>query len=118
MANVPIISGSRAVGIYQVCTTANTDYVITIPPGALGCVLWFETSAASNTLIGGRVAIGDTNTVVTGLTGTDDKLGYQPAISREYTLDGVRSINTIRGHLHVANPVALSVVRGSWLFRR
>ena len=118
MANVPVISGTRAVGIYQVCTVANTDYVITIPEGAFGFVLWFETSAASNTIIGGRVAIGDTNTVVAGLTGIDDKLGYQPALSREYTIDGIRATDTARGFLHVANPVALSVVRGSWLFRR
>ncbi len=118
MANAPVISSTRAVGIYQVCTVADTDYVITIPEGAFGFVLWFETSAASNTMIGGRVAIGDTNTVVTGVTGTDNKLGYQPAISREYTIDGIRATNTIRGFLHVANPLALSVVRGSWLFRR
>lgn len=117
---VPLISGTRALGLYQVCTDANTDYAIAIPSGATGVILWFSTSAADNTMIRGRVGVDDANTTVTGLTGTDDNLGYFPPIPVEIrfrTVDHPRSTTSNKDtYLHVASSTALAVVRGTWLF--
>lgn len=52
MIAAPLIRDTTP-GIHQVCETANTDYAITIPDGAMGCVLWFETSIIDPTRIGG-----------------------------------------------------------------
>lgn len=124
MATLPLIITGRALGIYQVCTTANTDYRITVPTGATGCVLWFETSASSATMLGGRIGIDQTDTEVTGLTNTGTALGYHPAMPVEYDFEtrgtqtvGDTTTNVGRdAYLHVACATALAVVRGMWLF--
>lgn len=125
MTTLPVLDGA-APGLYQVCTAANTDYVIPVPTGANGVLLWFETSAASTAAIGGRVGFSETNTAVAGLTNADTVLGYHPSSAREYTV-----FSDLRGgfegrtyvtpaersaFLHVAAAVAGAVVRGQWLF--
>lgn len=120
MPTLPLIRDTTP-GIYQVCTTANTDYAIAVPTGAIGCVLWFETSASDSTIIGGRIGVDQANTAVTGITGTDTALGYHPPMPVEYDfepnayIEG-RSRSGRDSYLHVASSTAGAVVRGSWLF--
>jgi hypothetical protein len=106
-------------GIYQVCTNANTDYTITVPDTALGCILWFEDGAG--TLIGGRIGVDQATTAVTGITGTDTVLGYHPAMPVKYELlgygQGGETYTSRDNYLHVACATAGAVVRGMWLYR-
>lgn len=119
MTTLPLIRTTNP-GIYQVCASANTDYVITVPEGALGCVLWFETSASDGTIIGGRIGVDQANTAVTGVTGTDNLLGYHPPMPVEYSFRGTAgpydTTNRFDRFVHVACKVAGSVVKGSWMF--
>ena len=112
---------SKSPGIYQVCTTANEDYAIAVPDGATGCVLWFETSASNDTIIGGRVAVDDVSTKIASVTATDAKMGYAPAMPIEYAV--AKRANVSTGtlaydplYLHVANATALAVAKGFWTF--
>jgi hypothetical protein len=120
MTTLPLIRDTTP-GIYQVCTTANTDYAIAIPDTALGCILWFETSATDSTMIRGRVGVDQANTAVTGITDTDTVLGYQPPQAVEYEFLGYSTgaeTHTNRDHfLHVASGTAGAVVRGMFLYR-
>ena len=125
MAQLPLVGQAANPGIYQVCTTANTDYVITVPTGAVGVRLWFETSAANGTLIRGRVAISTSNSAIAGITDTDGLLGHHPPQMVHYDMKRsqaayqstpVYSSNYGTAYLHVANATALAVVRGHWLF--
>ena len=121
MTTLPLIRDTVP-GIYQVCTTANTDYAITVPDGAVGCILWFETSASDATIIRGRIGLDQADTAVTGITSTSTNLGYHPPMPVEYEL-GTRRFNrdsrtVTRDHayIHVASATAGSVVRGMWLY--
>jgi hypothetical protein len=120
MTTLPLIRDTTP-GIYQVCTTANTDYAIAIPDTALGCVLWFETSATDSTMISGRIGIDQDSTLVTGLTGADTVLGYFPPMPVEYQFlgysDGTETHTYRDYYLHVASGTAGAVVRGMWLYR-
>ena len=93
---------------------------ITDPTGAIGCVLWFETSASDSTIIGGRIGVDQANTAVTGITGTDTALGYHPPMPVEYTFasyaDSGRAVRYRDDYLHVASKTAGAVVKGSFLF--
>lgn len=117
MGTIPLL-GEEAPGIYQVCTVANTDYRIEVPFRATGLVIWFETSAADDTMLGGRIAFGDTDDEVASIANTDTKLGYHPALPVEYELTTRGSYASLRqdGFVHVACPTALAVARGYWLF--
>ena len=119
MTTLPLIHDTTP-GIYQVCTNANTDYAIAVPAGAVGCVLWFETSASDSTIIGGRIGIDQLATTVTGITGTDAVLGYHPAMPVEYDLSQAarQGIRQEAAYLHVACKTAGAVAKGSWLFAR
>lgn len=112
------IPTGAASGIYQVCTTANTDYRITVPTTAVGCIIWFETSASVATKITGRVVFLDDSTEITSIAHTDAKLGYHPDMAVEYALvpEGRKRPTYPNRVLHVANNTALAVVRGMWLY--
>lgn len=120
MTNLPLIRDTVP-GIYQVCTSANTDYVITVPDTALGCILWFETSASDATMLRGRIGIDQSNTAVTGITGTDTVLAYHPPQAVEYSFlgysQGGETYTNRDSYLHVASSTAGAVVRGAWLYR-
>lgn len=118
---LPLIR-STTPGLYQVLTNANTDYPVQVPGGAVGVILWFETSATDSTIIGGRIGIDQASDAVTGLTNTDANLGYQPAGVGQYAFHawqaGAQTVNPADNWLHLACPTALAVVRGMWLFNR
>lgn len=105
-------------GIYQVCTSANTDYRIAVPAMAVGCIIWFETSASVATKISGRVVFLKDDTEITSITNTGAKLGYHPDMAVEYGLvpSGGGRVSYPNRSLHVANNTALAVVRGMWLY--
>lgn len=119
MTTLPLIRDTVP-GIYQVCASANTDYVITVPDTALGCILWFETSAADSTTVRGRIGIDQASTAVTGITGTDTVLAYHPPMPVEYTFRGYSqgdaTYTNRDNYLHVASSTAGAVVRGMWLY--
>jgi len=94
-------------GIRQTIATANQDTVLAIPAGAVGVVLTFTASGA---FAEGRVAFAPNNTAIATLTGTDDLMGYQPAVPASYAIPAGMT------HLHVAGLVASTTVSGSWLF--
>lgn len=104
-------------GLYAVLTTANTDVVVTVPAGAEGVVLWFETSESNPSVIGGRVALSPSNTVITPIVNTDAELGYHPPMPVEYAFPERRGLaGSTALYLHLANATELAVVRGYWLF--
>ena len=120
MTTLPLIRDTTP-GIYQVCTTANTDYTIAIPATARGCIIWFEGSTSDETVIKGRVGFDESNTLVTGITGTDTALGYHPPMPVEYRIEARRANSTTMewerdAYLHVASGTAGAVVRGMWLY--
>lgn len=120
MGSLPLIRDTTP-GIYQVCTSADTDYVITIPATATGCVFWFETSTSVATMIRGRVGFDQANTAVTSISATSTNLGFHPPMPVEYTLkDEAGSMgphtNVRDLYLHVASSTAGAVVRGLWLY--
>jgi hypothetical protein len=116
MAIAPLVDNTP--GLYQVITTANTDYPIAIPAGAKSVLIWFEQSATDSTMIGGRVGFDKDADPIPGITGTDTLLGYQPPLPVEYPLEvGSRVGGIFRQfvtHLHVTSRVAGSVVCGMW----
>ncbi len=108
-------------GIYQVLTTANTDYSIAIPKFARGILFWFETSTSVTTLVGGRFAVNGSATAIATLTNADNLMGYFPAavvqsdiaFNQQGTATATLSKVT---HVHFASAVAGAVVRGTWLY--
>lgn len=127
MPSVPYLDTADDPGIYQVLTTANTDYVLNAPNDATGLVIWFETSASNSTLVTGRIGLSEDNTAITGITGSGVKLGYHPAQPVEYNIEkskragaAVRTFTTpytVERYIHLACPTALAVARGYWLTR-
>lgn len=119
MTTLPLIRDTTP-GLYAAIPSSNTDVVLPIPDTALGCILWFETSASNATMVRGRIGIDQSNTAVTGLTGTDTNLGYHPPMPVEYTFLGYSSGDetyTNRDlYLHLASSTAGAVVRGQWLY--
>jgi len=117
MATLPLIRDTSP-GLYQALVNANTDYVVAVPAGATGVILWFEDVNA--VMVRGRIGIDQANTAVSGLTGTDGVLGYHPPVPVEYTLrtrqDQGRTVNAGDRYLHLASGTAGTIVRGSWLF--
>lgn len=93
-------------GISQTITTANVDSVIAIPKKATGVILTFVTGGA---MTEGRVAFAVTSDAITPLTGTDDLMGYQPAVPASYQIPAKMAF------LHVAGLVGAITVSGSWL---
>lgn len=118
MTTLPLIRDTTA-GIYQAITDTTSSDAIAVPDTALGCVLWFEDG--TGTVIGGRVGVDQAATEVTGLTGTDTNLGYQPAQAVEYTFlgyaQGGETYTTRDNYLHVGSETAGAIVRGMWLYR-
>lgn len=121
MPSLPLTKNDQP-GVYQVCTNANVDYPIVIPPRAVKLWLWFEASATDNTVVGGRVGFNQVGTPMAGLTGTDSILGYHPPLVVLYELPFERydreTRMTVRSetHLHVACDKAGAILKGSWLF--
>jgi hypothetical protein len=122
MARTPLPHVDNSPGLYvALSATPNTDAPTAVPDGAKAVILWFETSSANSTVIRGRVAVDDDGDVVTGITGTDAKLGYHPPQAVEYDLNRrrVRSAGVWGNapvYLHLASSTASAVVRGMWLF--
>lgn len=123
MPGLPLIRPTNP-GIYQVLSTANTDYILAIPNGAIGLVLWFETSATDPTQIIGRIGVDQNNTAVTGITATNNVLGYHPAVPIEYTFRSSTgsmsatswTLTARDSYVHIASAVPLSIAKGMWLF--
>ncbi len=114
-------SAGRLPGIYQVLTTANTDYRIAIPKYAVGIIFWFETSASVTTRVPGRLAVEENDTEITPIVNTDNKLGYFPDtpvqlhIGHSQKHNGDSAPATRTTHIHAACAVAGAVLRGTWL---
>ena len=114
-------------GLYQVLTTADTDYPVAIPTDddgtpARALVLWFTVSAADRTATWGRVAFDKDGTAISGLAETDTLLGNQPDVPVRYDLavvgDFGADLDRLPTHVHLSSPVAGVVARGMWLFGR
>lgn len=120
MARLPKIRPETP-GIYQTLTAANTDYILSAPIGAIGLVLWFQLSSTDTSFTVGRVGIDANAAQVSGLTGTDNVLGYQPPQAVEYTLN-VGAYSQVAGRhetaakIHLASATAGAIARGMWVF--
>lgn len=106
-------------GLYSTIASTSQSTAIAVPDGAVGVTLWFEDS--NGDLIRGRVGFAESNTAITSLTGTDDKLGYHPAMPVYYDLnrhqrrDG-SGIEWNPLYLHVGSATSSVVARGMWVF--
>lgn len=118
MTTLPLIRDTNP-GIYQAITDTTTTDHITVPAGAAGLVLWFETSASDATQIGGRVGF---DQAATDVTVTNTNIGWHPAMPVEYDLAdevvaGVRT-NVRDAYVHVACATAGAICKGMWLFHQ
>ena len=118
------LSGSADVGISQEITNANSDaYILTVPPGATGMVIWFQLSEDDETIIGGRMVISEINAEITPITNTSTNMGNHPPTFVEHRFRtrqyGGRTVNGSDRYVHLAvtkEAHAGAVVKGYWTF--
>lgn len=97
-------------GVYQAIASDYVDIAIEIPSGAESVVLYFVSSASDYSYVEGRVAFTNSSVVISGVTATNKKMGWQPPSPIQHVIP-----NNVT-HLHVTAKAG-NIVKGFFTTR-